>query len=458
MTILEKNAELTTMLAYVEEHIDSGDLDPAANTLRKIGEHMAKWMIIDAGLWKEACTGRDGKVYNDPNFSRCIDLLYRNRRIDRRTRDEVFSPLRNYGNDGSHKTAVVEKIQVDYAFWNVEKYVTGEFLPKYPGASRIDILPPIKESQKEDRQVKQIQPLKEARPKKEDRPVKEAQPAKDAAQHKKTIPARKTPERPKTASPAKSISKASVSSDQNNRDNHSVPSFSTHSSSRENPKYLKRPKYYKWAGVVLCILAVFIGWKAASSGTSGEKGLVNNNGQNRIEYLNAWNDVILYADLFDLNTDGTPELICVTQTMKKTAMESGKSENELDDADLGKYICITGENMDTVPILPIYRTYHYEIPFGIYLNSQDNQYYIGYAGGASSYGDNGEILREPWFEFYQIEENSSYRIKPDELGTPPVPEWFQLKKEFPFDEQTTDFTALAGTVEEVRQILLSENK
>ena len=35
MIILEKNAKLTTMLAYAKEHIDLGDLDPAANVLRK---------------------------------------------------------------------------------------------------------------------------------------------------------------------------------------------------------------------------------------------------------------------------------------------------------------------------------------------------------------------------------------------------------------------------------------
>ncbi len=147
MIILEKNAKLTTMLAYAKEHIDLGDLDPAANVLRKIGEHMAKWMIIDAGLWTEACTGKNGKVYDDPTFSRCIDLLFRKHRIDKKAYTEVFAPLQNYGNVGSHKVAAVEDYQIIYTFRNVEDYVTKFFLPKYPNASRIDILPDTKNNQ-----------------------------------------------------------------------------------------------------------------------------------------------------------------------------------------------------------------------------------------------------------------------------------------------------------------------
>ncbi len=147
MIILEKIAKVTTMLAYAKEHIDLGDLDPAANVLRKIGEHMAKWMIIDAGLWTEACTGKNGKVYDDPTFSRCIDLLFRKHRIDKKAYTEVFAPLQNYGNVGSHKVAAVEDYQIIYTFKNVEDYVTKVFLPKYPNASRIDILPDTKNNQ-----------------------------------------------------------------------------------------------------------------------------------------------------------------------------------------------------------------------------------------------------------------------------------------------------------------------
>lgn len=93
MTRLEENAPLEKMLLYVKEHIDMQDYDPASNTLRKIGEHMAKRLILYANLWDEACTDESGRRFSDPAFGRCIYLLNKNRIIDRTIYEEVFRPL-----------------------------------------------------------------------------------------------------------------------------------------------------------------------------------------------------------------------------------------------------------------------------------------------------------------------------------------------------------------------------
>ena len=143
MTILGKDATLNQMLQYVKEHIDSEDYDPASNTLRKIGEHMAKWLILNAGLWEEACNDRNGKKYSDPTFGRCIFLLNNNRIIDKLTYEEVFRPLQKFGNRGSHEIARVEEYEVIYAYNKTKIYVNDIFLKQFPNAVRYDVLPTV---------------------------------------------------------------------------------------------------------------------------------------------------------------------------------------------------------------------------------------------------------------------------------------------------------------------------
>jgi len=146
MIKLDKNPLLTDMLIYVQEHIKTGDYDPAANTLRKIGEHMAKRLIIDAGLWKEACTDKSGRVYDDPNFGSCIYWLNKNRIITKREYEDVFIPLKNFGNDGSHTVAEVSEISVKYANEKTSQYVRNTFVPRFPDSIRHGILPNIEGS------------------------------------------------------------------------------------------------------------------------------------------------------------------------------------------------------------------------------------------------------------------------------------------------------------------------
>lgn len=141
MIILEKNPLLVDMLAYIKEHIAASDFDPAANTLRKIGEHMAKRLIIEARLWDEACTDKNGNKYDEPNFSRSIYLLNKNHIIKRQEYDEVYNPLLKFGNAGSHTVGDVENYEVIYAYEKTKKYVESVFLTKYSDAARHGILP-----------------------------------------------------------------------------------------------------------------------------------------------------------------------------------------------------------------------------------------------------------------------------------------------------------------------------
>ena len=140
MIKLEKNAKLSDMMVYVYEHIEIGDYDPAANTLRKIGEHMAKCLVIDVNLWDEARTNQNGKKFSQPNYASCISILRKNRVISKDEYDEVFMPLQRYGNGGSHEVSEVSEAEVKYTAEKTKKYLPI-FLNRYPNYARHGILP-----------------------------------------------------------------------------------------------------------------------------------------------------------------------------------------------------------------------------------------------------------------------------------------------------------------------------
>lgn len=149
MIELEKNPSLESMLQYVEEHIEGNDLNPAANLLRTLGEHMAKWLIIDAKLWDEACMDESGKKHRTPHYGRCVYLLSKNRIIDKSAYEEVFRPLQKYGNKGSHEIGNIEKYEIIYVYNKTKEYTLNVFLRRYPKATRQGILPSSKEENAE---------------------------------------------------------------------------------------------------------------------------------------------------------------------------------------------------------------------------------------------------------------------------------------------------------------------
>ena len=149
----------------------------------------------------------------------------------------------------------------------------------------------------------------------------------------------------------------------------------------------------------------------------------------------------------------------VAKQLLKEAKDANKPADKIDDIDNWLFFSIIYEDDGIgIHLISICDVCHYDLPFGIYLNSHDNKYYLGYAGGSNHYGDNNEVIWDPYFAFYQVGDNIMYKFTPDEIGTSPVVSWFQLVKEYPFNEQTTDFSSFAYTREAVKQQILTEPK
>lgn len=145
-TILGQNPLLTDMLQYIKERIDVKDYVPVPNLLRDLGEHMAKRIIIEAGLWEIACTDKNGKQYSDPNYANCVRLLRNKKLIDKDTYTNVFVKIKDLGNPGSHHIGVAKEYEIHYVYEKTKEYVQ-EFIKKYPDAARHDILPDPKQYQ-----------------------------------------------------------------------------------------------------------------------------------------------------------------------------------------------------------------------------------------------------------------------------------------------------------------------
>jgi len=131
---------LTDMLQAAEKQIQESQYHPAAVELRKIGEHMVNRMLIDGGLWEEACTNENGMRKQPPSFGWGINLLGKHKLIDHQDQNEVFRMLQKYGNHGAHATDPIEEYEIRFVYEKTKQYVTG-FLERFPDAARHGILP-----------------------------------------------------------------------------------------------------------------------------------------------------------------------------------------------------------------------------------------------------------------------------------------------------------------------------
>lgn len=126
---------LEGLVERVKNHINNGYYDNAFNDLRKIAEHISLWYVFDAGLWEEACVGRDGTKYDRPGLANCIRLLRRDKIITRELRIVLEGVKDLGGNEGSHSVDG-DKTSAIYYCEQIEK-VIPVFLAKFPKASRM---------------------------------------------------------------------------------------------------------------------------------------------------------------------------------------------------------------------------------------------------------------------------------------------------------------------------------
>jgi len=134
-----------------EESIRIGN---AANSVRIIGEHIAKTALMDAGLWNEACTDKNGVVHREngycPPFAYMITLLSRNKKLVRK--DETrFRLIQDFGNDGSHPgdNSLTYSDVKSLCEW-LEKYVPP-FLEEHPDAQFMGAVEIVNDAQKAEK-------------------------------------------------------------------------------------------------------------------------------------------------------------------------------------------------------------------------------------------------------------------------------------------------------------------
>ncbi len=137
---------LTEMLRSVKERIDAKDNNAAAVELRKIGEHMAKRIVIERGLWDRACVDKNGQHHDTPNFASLIYCLRQEKPADSRTYidnstyNDVFMKLREYGNRGAHSNEPIEDYEILFVYNKTLKYAE-KFCKLFPDAARYGVLP-----------------------------------------------------------------------------------------------------------------------------------------------------------------------------------------------------------------------------------------------------------------------------------------------------------------------------
>ncbi|HAE52994.1 MAG TPA: hypothetical protein DCG30_07060, partial [Ruminococcus sp.] len=66
---------LESVLEKVKRQVSFGDYNEALMNLRKITHYMIKWIVWNEGLWDEARTNQEGKMYDAPTFYQCIRIL-----------------------------------------------------------------------------------------------------------------------------------------------------------------------------------------------------------------------------------------------------------------------------------------------------------------------------------------------------------------------------------------------
>ena len=135
----EKNsASLSTLIEKIQRQTAEGDYDEALTGLRKIGHHMTKWLVYDAGQWDAARTNADGSVYTSPSFAQCIRILRTQKLVDRKDR-LMFETILEYGNGGAHE-AGSKREDAEHCLAKLEDYLPG-FLERFPDAANLDNQP-----------------------------------------------------------------------------------------------------------------------------------------------------------------------------------------------------------------------------------------------------------------------------------------------------------------------------
>ncbi len=103
---MENKESLYDRLGAVDILLENSFSTPAAVLMRTIIEHMVDIMLIDSGLWQ---TAMNGKNYGTPNLSHSIDLLKKEKFMNRvfgEKSDMIVQIIKNFGNSASHNSFI----------------------------------------------------------------------------------------------------------------------------------------------------------------------------------------------------------------------------------------------------------------------------------------------------------------------------------------------------------------
>ena len=149
---------LESVLEKVKRQVSFGDYNEALMNLRKITHYMIKWIVWNEGLWDEARTNQEGKMYDAPTFYQCIRILRIKKKMDKRER-LMFEGVQEYGNESAHEENF-QKAQAEYYCSIVEEYMP-DFLKRFPKATALSILPDKSSPQKKPEQNKESKSFNE---------------------------------------------------------------------------------------------------------------------------------------------------------------------------------------------------------------------------------------------------------------------------------------------------------
>lgn len=249
----------------------------------------------------------------------------------------------------------------------------------------------------------------------------------------------------------------------NNGNKKRSPSHSTEQSSSQKSQPKHKPQKKRKKGsimpLIICVFiacVLFFGWKMHSvkqeAASNAEVAQEKNSNSRRLEFLDNYYYSILYADLFDLNTDGKSELICITDANAEDKPNEKKTSGHSSTIPLRLYII--DENGGSNSCYNVDNR-QYELPWGIYLSTHNNKYYLAFPGTVHI-EENGEDKLAPRFIFTSCDRPEVHVLTEEDFNSLRVNEWFQLVKEFPFGEESNDYSLYSYTIENAREQIMAE--
>ena len=108
-------------------------LRSSIGSLRRVVEHILKWLVYDAGLWDEVSRDENGRRISEPDMFTCVKALRQNKKITDDV-ENILDTVRRIGNAAVHDNDKIFYVDdVNELIEELEKY-TKKFNAQFPHA------------------------------------------------------------------------------------------------------------------------------------------------------------------------------------------------------------------------------------------------------------------------------------------------------------------------------------